>query len=83
MRTDDYLDAIDDGVLTMGELEALDPLTGHARQFTQTQHPFPPVENSLLVINAKGTLEDGRSFKLHVTLQSTKDHRVVHVDLGD
>ena len=83
VRTDDYLDAIDDGVLTIGELQALDPLTGHARQFTQTQHPFPPVENSLLVINAKGTLEDRRSFKLHVTLQSTKDHRVVHVDLGD
>jgi hypothetical protein len=82
VRTEDYLAATADGVLTISELQALDPLTGQAHQFTQTQHPFPPVENSLLVINAKGRLDDGRSFKLHVTYQATKDHRLVHVDFG-
>ena len=50
--------------------------------FNQTQHPFPPVENALLVINANGTLDDERSFKVHVTLRVNKDHRVVHVDFG-
>ena len=82
VRTEDYLEAVSGG-LTIGELEALDPLTGHAHLFSQTQHPFPPVENSLLVITAKGTLNDGRSFRLHVTYQATKDHRLVQVDFGN
>jgi hypothetical protein len=83
VRTEDYLAALDDGVLTIGELEALDPLMGHARLFTETLHPEPPAENGLLVVNAKGTLQDGRSFRLHITLQTTKDHRLVQVDFGD
>jgi hypothetical protein len=82
VRTEDYLAAIDDGVLTIGELEALDPLMGYARQFTETLHPEPPVQNSVLVANAKGTLQDGRSFRLHITLQTTKDHRLVQVHFG-
>jgi len=83
VRTEDYLGAISDGVVTIGELVALDPLTGHARLFSQTQHPFPAVENDLLVVNATGTLEDGRSFRLHVTAHGTKGHRLVQVDIGD
>jgi hypothetical protein len=83
VRTEDYLGATDDGILTISELEALAPLAGHARLFSQTQHPFPPVENSLLLVNATGTLDDGRSFRLHVTYQSTKNHRLIHVDFGD
>jgi hypothetical protein len=83
VRTEDYLAAREDGVLTIGELEALDPLMGHARLFGQVQHPFPPVENSLLVVNATGTLQDGRSFRLHITHQATKGHDVIQVDFGD
>jgi hypothetical protein len=83
VRTEDYLAAISDGVLTIGELEALDPLTGHARLFSQTQHPFPAVKNDLLVFNATGTLEDGRSFRLHVTAHGTEGQRLVKVDFGD
>ena len=84
VRTEDYLAAAEDGVVTIGELEALDPLMGHARLFSQDQHPVPPSEkNSLLVINARGTLQDGRPFRLHITHQPPKDHRLVHVDFGD
>jgi hypothetical protein len=83
VRTGDYLQATADSALTISELEALAPLTGHALRFTQTQHPFPPVENSLLVVNATGALDDGRSFRLHITYQSTKDHRLVDIDFGD
>jgi hypothetical protein len=54
---------------------------GSARQFTETLHP-EPLENSLLVVNAKGTLQDGRSFRLHITLQTTNGHRLVQVALG-
>ena len=42
VRTADYLAARADGVLTIGEVEALDPLMGHARLFGQVQHPSPP-----------------------------------------
>jgi len=83
VRTEDYLAAREDGVVTIGELEALDPLMGHARLFGQTLHPFPPVENSVLVVTATGTLQDDRSFRLHITLHFTKDHRLVQVDFGD
>ncbi len=83
VRTEDYLAASEDGVVTIGELEALDPVMGQARLFGQTLHPFPPVENSVLVVTATGALQDGRSFRLHITLQATKDHRLVQVDFGD
>jgi hypothetical protein len=69
-------------VVTIGELEALDPLMGVARRFTETLHP-EGANNSLLVVNATGTLEDGRSFRLHITLQDTKGHRLVKVNFGD
>jgi hypothetical protein len=83
VRTEDYLAARQDGVLTIGELEALDRVMGQARLFGQLQHPFPPVENSLLVVNARGTLQDGRSFRLHITQQATKGHAVIQVNFGD
>jgi hypothetical protein len=82
VRTEDYLAAGDDGVVTIGELEALDPVMGVARRFTETLHP-EGANNSLLVVNATGTLEDGRSFRLHIRLQEGKGHRLVKVDFGD
>ena len=82
VRTEDYLAAREDGVVTIGELEGLDPLMGVASRYTETLHP-EGANNSLLVVNATGTLEDSRSFKLHITLQDTKDHRLVQVDFGD
>jgi hypothetical protein len=38
---------------------------------------------SLLVVNATGTLQGGRSLRLHITLQDTKGHQLVQVDFGD
>ena len=83
VRTEDYLAARADGVLTIGELEALDPLMGHARLFTETLHPSPPAETNLLLVNATGTLQDGRSFRLHITHQVDTGHDVIQVDIGD
>jgi hypothetical protein len=83
LPTEDYLAATEDAVLTIGELEALDPLMGHARLFSQIQHPSPPAHNDLLLVNATGTLQDGRSFRLHWTHQATKALDVIHVDFGD
>jgi hypothetical protein len=83
LPTEDYLAATADGVLTIGELEALDPLLGEARLFGQIQHVSPPAENGLLHANATGTLQDGRSFRLHWTHQAAKGHDVIHVEFRD
>ena len=82
VRTEDYLAAREDGVVTIGELEALDPLMGVASRFTQTLHP-EGANNNVLVINATGTLQGGRPFRLHITVQDTSGHRLVQVDFGD
>lgn len=78
VRTDDYVAAREDGVVTIAELEALDPVMGVAHRFTETLHP-EGANNSLLVVNATGSLEDGRSFTLHIVLQEAKGHRLVQV----
>ena len=83
VRTEDYLAARQDGVLTIGELEALDPVMGHARRFTQVQHPSPPAESNLLTVNATGTLQDGRTFRLHITHQADTGHDVIQVNFGE
>ena len=70
------LAAIQDGVLTIGELKGLEGLVvGLATQFTEMHQPTPdpllgggnPKEK--LVQSAKGTLQDGRSFQYHLTEQ--------------
>jgi hypothetical protein len=83
VRTEALLGARSDGVETVAELAALDPLMGHASFYTETLHPAGAVKNSLLIVNATGTLEDGRSFKLHISLQETVGHRLVAVTFGD
>lgn len=68
--------ALQDGVLTIGELAGLEGLlVGHADHFNETLHPHPlPPElgggghpNPKLILDAHGRLEDGRRFKLHIT----------------
>lgn len=57
--------AMQDNVVTMAELEAMNPLRGTATQFTETLRPR--AGEHLVVINASGTLSDGRTFDFHVT----------------
>jgi hypothetical protein len=68
------LNAVADGELFIGELEALDGLLmGHATQFNEVLQPLPhPVfggghPNPKLVLTAHGTLLDGRRFQYHLT----------------
>jgi len=62
-------------VLTLAELEALDPLMGTASFFTEALHPGGAVENPHLVVNARGTLEDGRSFTADIAGAGGHVHR--------
>ena len=69
--------AMQDGVLTIGELAGLEGLlVGHADHFEETIHPSdgsPPGSGATgpgrrhhkLIINAHGQLDDGRDFSLH------------------
>lgn len=53
-----------DGVLTMGELEALRPLLGLATRYHETL--LPRGEDHRINISAEGMLDDGGSFSFHV-----------------
>lgn len=70
------LEAIGDGVLTIGELAALPGrMVGNAIHFNELLHPnpLPPFlgggghPNPKLILDADGVLADGRRFKYHVT----------------
>ena len=58
-----------DGDLTMIELEAMSTLkTGSASFYTETLHPTGVVQVPMINYVAQGLLDDGPSFKVHVTL---------------
>lgn len=70
------LQAIEDGVLTIGELAALPGrLAGSATHFNEVlhPHPLPPFlgggghPNPKLIVDAHGVLADGRRFNYHVS----------------
>jgi len=65
VRWTDFQAAAADGVVTIGELQSLNPLTGVADKFKETLRPR--MENHLVQINASGNLNDGRKFSFHVT----------------
>jgi hypothetical protein len=54
-----------DGVVTLPELAELSPLEGVAHRYHETLHPREG--NHRIIINAMGTLNDGRSFRFHAT----------------
>jgi hypothetical protein len=60
--------ALEDGVLTIGELAGLSGLlTGHADHFNEVLQPSQGNHpNPNLIVNARGELEDGRMFSLQV-----------------
>ena len=55
----------EDGVVTIGDIEALNPMKGQADKFKEMLRPR--MENHHVQINASGKLEDGRTFDFHVT----------------
>ena len=64
-----------DGDLTISDLAAIDGLlVGYADQYTETLHPHADPAfgggghpNPKMIINAKGQLDDGRDFGLHIS----------------
>lgn len=57
--------ASSDGVLTIGELAALPSLVrGTADEYRETLDPYPLSAATQMKIEARGTLEDGRAFRL-------------------
>ncbi len=60
-----FQDIAKDGVVTIVDIEALNPLKGNADKFKELLRPR--MENHHVQINASGILEDGRKFAFHVT----------------
>ena len=78
---------IQDGDLTIDELEGLAGLLiGYADQFDETiqPHPLPPEmgggghPNPKVIVDAKGQLEDGRQFNLHI-MQVRDEVKVIQI----
>jgi hypothetical protein len=77
--------AVADGMLTIGELEGLQPRTGVASRFQELLRPVE-VKIYTIEINATGTLDGGGNFRLHI--QGVGEfyptiHEVVHIVLND
>lgn len=61
-----------DGVLTIAELRALPSLvTGTATRFSETLHPSESNKKGKINLGARGSLSDGRAFKLKVVAHGT------------
>lgn len=70
--------AASDGVLTIGELSSLESLVvGTADVYQEVLRP-----GKLIVINARGTLADGRPFRLHAHCLCDKHEPVVRIQIG-
>ena len=70
--------AMSDGVLTIGELSSLQSLVvGTADVYQEVLRP-----GELIVINARGTLSDGRRFRLHAHCLCEKQEPDVRIQIG-
>jgi hypothetical protein len=56
---------MEQGPVTMADLNAMNPMVATATAFSETLRPR--IGEHLVVINAQGTLTDGRAFSFHVT----------------
>lgn len=79
VRWTDFQAAMADGVVTIGELRALNPQYGIATRYTELLKPR--FEEHQVVINAAGQLADGRSFTLHVTHEGDRT-RSIRIQFG-
>jgi hypothetical protein len=79
VRSRDFREASADGVITMAELRALQPLMGTAHWYREILQPPETAEIGLLKVRARGTLEDGRTFRLRVHVNWTTGYRKVRV----
>jgi hypothetical protein len=81
---EDMNQAMNDNVVTIGELEALaSRQVGTATTFRELLHPGQSNENPLIQFTAEGTLEDDRSFVVDVSqgVVETADH--ITIDIGE
>lgn len=82
VSTSDLEAAVADGVLTIGELGALPSLVvGTATFFHETLHPTEGATRGMIELNARGTLLDGRTFRLQGICRCDRDTGHVRIDI--
>ncbi len=69
--------AVMNEVLTLPELEALEPLIGTATSFEEELQPRE--EDHRIVISSSGNLEDGRSFRFNLRHEGDK---IEHIEIS-
>jgi hypothetical protein len=78
----DVQQAMEDGMVTIGELDALpSQLAGQAATYTELLHPSQTNTKALLQFNAQGTLADGRAFIVNVSygVPDVEDHTTIEI----
>ncbi len=71
---------LSDGTLTMEELSGLQPEIGSASNYQEVLQPGSEDDFGMIEYNAKGLLENGQSFKVHV-LWNSPDNMRVNIDM--
>ena len=74
----DFEAAAGDGAVTFADLQAMGPVVGVADRYHETLKPRDG--DHLIVIDATGTLEDGRQFRFHVTHRQDRTE-AIQVDI--
>ena len=78
----DFEDAAADGELTIGELASLPSLqVGYASFYQETLRPYEVAVTTTVLVEAHGTLVDGRDFKLHFNF--TEANYSVKIKISD
>jgi hypothetical protein len=78
----DFEDAAADGELTIGELASLPSLqVGYASFYQETLRPYEVAVTTTVLVEARGTLIDGRAFKLH--FNATEANYNVKISIGN
>lgn len=78
----DVQQAMEDGMVTIGELDALpSQLAGEAATYTELLHPSQTNARALIQFTAEGTLEDGRAFIVNVSygVPDVEDHTTIEI----
>jgi hypothetical protein len=71
---------VEDGVLLMSELEAMEKLAGTAAIYSETLHPTGAAKVPMINYIAFGILEEGTSFSVHALLVADKEDPSIDVN---
>lgn len=71
---------VNSGTVTIGDLESLSPVRGSASIYQETLHPSQSNLNPLIKITAKGNLDNGGTFRVHINYSNGAGNTQIALD---